>query len=83
MSPSLGVAIGTTYLPAAAAKVGTKFEVECRGERMAAEVVTWPFWKKGSARKKDQSLGPVAPQLSGFYHRKPSPSSLFSLCPQQ
>ena len=31
MSPSLGVAIGTTYLPAAAAKVGTKFEVECRG----------------------------------------------------
>ena len=39
MSPSLGVAIGTTYLPAAAAKAGTKFEVECRGERMPAEVV--------------------------------------------
>jgi aminomethyltransferase len=51
MSPSLGVGIGTTYLPAAAAKVGTKFEVECRGERMQAEVVTRPFWKKGSARK--------------------------------
>jgi aminomethyltransferase len=51
MSPSLGVAIGTTYLPAAAAKVGTTFEVECRGERMAAEVVSRPFWKKGSARK--------------------------------
>ncbi|MGH9892972.1 MAG: glycine cleavage system aminomethyltransferase GcvT, partial [bacterium] len=30
MSPSLGVAIGTTYLPAEAAKVGTRFEVECR-----------------------------------------------------
>jgi glycine cleavage system aminomethyltransferase T len=45
------VPIGTTYLPAAAAKVGTKFEVECRGERMAAEVVSRPFWKKGSARK--------------------------------
>jgi glycine cleavage system aminomethyltransferase T len=44
-------AIGTTYLPAAAAKVGTKFEVECRGERMEAEVVSRPFWKKGSARK--------------------------------
>ena len=51
MSPSLGVAIGTTYLPAAAAKVGTTFEVECRGERMPAEVVSRPFWKKGSAKK--------------------------------
>ena len=52
MSPSLGTAIGTTYLPAAVAKVGTRFEVECRGERIPAEVVTRPFWKKGSARKK-------------------------------
>ncbi|MGZ8398189.1 MAG: glycine cleavage system aminomethyltransferase GcvT [Gemmatimonadales bacterium] len=51
MSPSLGVAIGTTYLPAAAAKVGTKFEVECRGERLSAEVTSRPFWKKGSAKK--------------------------------
>jgi aminomethyltransferase len=51
MSPSLGVAIGTTYLPAAAAKTGTKFEVECRGERIPAEVVSRPFWKKGSAKK--------------------------------
>jgi len=52
MSPSLGVPIGTTYLPASAAKVGTKFEVELRGERMPADVVARPFWKKGSARKK-------------------------------
>src|SRR5215211_1337372 len=51
LSPSLGVGIGTTYLPAAAAKPGTRFEVECRGERLPAEVVTRPFWKKGSARK--------------------------------
>src|SRR5262249_4579212 len=28
-SPSLGAAIGTTYLPAAAAKIGTTFEVDC------------------------------------------------------
>lgn len=55
MSPSLGVAIGTTYLPAAAAKVGTRFEVDCRGERMPAEVVARPFWKKGSAKKAGQS----------------------------
>jgi aminomethyltransferase len=52
MSPSLGVPIGTTYLPAAAAKVGTRFEVEMRGERMPADVVSRPFWKKGSARKR-------------------------------
>jgi aminomethyltransferase len=52
MSPSLGAAIGTTYLPAAVAKVGTTFEVEVRGERMPAEVVGRPFWKKGTARKR-------------------------------
>ena len=46
MSPSLGAPIGTSYLPAAAAKVGTKFEVEMRGERMPAEVVSRPFWKR-------------------------------------
>jgi aminomethyltransferase len=51
MSPSLGQPIGTTYLPAAAAKVGTRFEVDIRGERVPAEVVKRPFWTKGSARK--------------------------------
>jgi aminomethyltransferase len=52
MSPSIGIPIGTTYLPAAAAKIGTRFEVEMRGERMPAEVVSRPFWKEGSARKR-------------------------------
>lgn len=51
VSPSLGYGIGTTYLPAAAAKVGTKFEVECRGERIPAEVVARPFYTRGSVRK--------------------------------
>ena len=51
MSPSLGVAIGTSYLPAAEARMGARFEVELRGERMPAEVVSRPFWKKGSAKK--------------------------------
>jgi aminomethyltransferase len=51
MSPSLGQAIGTTYLPADAAKVGTKFEVEIRGERIGAEVVKRPFYEKGSVKK--------------------------------
>lgn len=50
-SPSLGYAIGTTMLPAAVAKIGTKFEVDCRGERIPAEVVKKPFWDKGSVRK--------------------------------
>jgi aminomethyltransferase len=51
MSPSLGMGIGTTYLPAAAARPGTRFEVECRGERLPAEVVKLPFYTKGTARK--------------------------------
>jgi len=53
MSPSLGTAIGTTYLPLASARVGTTFEVEVRAERMPAEVVSRPFWKKGSAHRKN------------------------------
>jgi aminomethyltransferase len=51
MSPSLGVGIGTTYLPAAGTKAGTQFEIECRGERLPAEVVRKPFWTKGTAKK--------------------------------
>jgi aminomethyltransferase len=51
MSPSLGVAIGTTYLPAAVARPGTRFEVECRGERIPAVAVARPFYTKGTARK--------------------------------
>jgi aminomethyltransferase len=51
LSPSLGMGIGTTYLPAAAAKPGTAFEIECRGERLPAEVVKLPFWTRGSVKK--------------------------------
>ncbi len=51
MSPMLGHSIGTTYLPADAALIGTRFEVEVRGERHPAEVVKRPFWTGGSARK--------------------------------
>jgi aminomethyltransferase len=51
MSPSLGIPIGTTYLPAAAAKPGTRFEVDCRGTRVPAEVVSRPFYTQGTARK--------------------------------
>jgi aminomethyltransferase len=51
MSPSLGQPIGTAYLPADAAKVGTRFEVEIRGERIPAEVVKRPFYTNGSVKK--------------------------------
>jgi glycine cleavage system aminomethyltransferase T len=33
------------------AKPGTKLEVECRGERLPAEVVKLPFWTRGSVKK--------------------------------
>jgi len=52
MSPSVGAAVGTTFLPVAAAKVGTAFEVDCRGSLIPAEVVKRPFWKEGTAKKK-------------------------------
>jgi aminomethyltransferase len=51
LCPPLGYAIGTTMLPTAAAKVGTTFEVECRGEKIPAEVVRKPFYTKGSVKK--------------------------------
>jgi aminomethyltransferase len=51
VSPSTGEAIGTTYLPAAAAKAGTRFEIDVRGKRVPAEVVKRPFYTGGSARK--------------------------------
>ena len=52
MGPSVGAAIGTTFLPVDQAKVGTVFEIDCRGKRVPAEVVKRPFWKEGSAKKK-------------------------------
>jgi len=46
MSPSLGTGIGLCYLPTGSTTVGTTFEVEIRGRRIAAEVVKTPFYKK-------------------------------------
>jgi aminomethyltransferase len=50
MSPSLGVAIGTCYLPAAGAKEGTSFEIDVRGSRVTATVVKPPFYKNATHR---------------------------------
>lgn len=48
MSPTLGIPIGTAYVPAAAAKEGTEIEVEIRGRRVPGTVVKMPFYKEGS-----------------------------------
>ena len=48
MSPTLGIPIGTAYLPADAAKEGTSFEVEIRGKRVPATVAKPPFYKNAS-----------------------------------
>ena len=50
MSPSVGIPIGTAYLPTAGAAVGTQFEVEIRGKRIPARVVKPPFYKDASHR---------------------------------
>jgi aminomethyltransferase len=43
VTPTVGAAIGTTYLPAGQHKSGTQFEIDVRGRRVAAEVVPLPF----------------------------------------
>ncbi len=48
VSPTLGLGLGTCYLPPAAAKEGSAIEIEIRGKRVPAEVVKTPFYKKGS-----------------------------------
>ena len=48
MSPTLGIPIGTAYVPTAAAREGSKIEIEIRGKRAPATVVKMPFYKKGT-----------------------------------
>ncbi len=51
VSPSLGVPIGTCYLPSVAAgapPTGTTFEVDIRGRRFPASVVRVPFYTRGT-----------------------------------
>jgi len=48
MSPTLGIPIGTAYVPIAAAREGSKIEIEVRGKRAPATVVKMPFYRKGT-----------------------------------
>jgi aminomethyltransferase len=50
VSPTLGVGIGTCYLPKDAATPGTEMEIEVRGKRVGATVVRVPFYAGGSHR---------------------------------
>jgi len=51
VGPSVGLPIGTCYLPTHVAKSGTTFDVEIRGTRVVATVAALPFWPNGSAQK--------------------------------
>ncbi|WP_437940225.1 glycine cleavage system aminomethyltransferase GcvT [Sorangium sp. So ce341] len=44
--PTVGKNIGLGYLPASMAKVGTVFQVDCRGRTVEAVVVKTPFYKR-------------------------------------
>jgi aminomethyltransferase len=48
MSPSLGISIGTCYVPAAKAGEGNEVEVEIRGKRVKGSIVKFPFYKNAS-----------------------------------
>ena len=48
-SPTLGKSIGLGYLPAALSKIGTPFQVDCRGKPVSAVVVKTPFYKRPGA----------------------------------
>ncbi len=48
MSPSLGIPIGTAYVPTESAAPGSALEIEIRGKRIAATVEKTPFYKEGS-----------------------------------
>ena len=48
MSPSLGIPIGTAYVPVESAAEGSPLEIEIRGKRVPAVVQKMPFYKDGS-----------------------------------
>jgi aminomethyltransferase len=48
MSPTLGIPIGTAYVPPESAAEGSALEIEIRGRRIPAVVQKMPFYKDGS-----------------------------------
>lgn len=50
VSPSTGEGVGMAYVPAAAAKPGTRIEIVIRGQNVPAEVVKPPFYTRGTVK---------------------------------
>jgi aminomethyltransferase len=50
LSPSIGVAVALALVKAECAELGTVLNVEIRGKKFPATVVSLPFYKEGSAR---------------------------------
>jgi glycine cleavage system T protein (aminomethyltransferase) len=48
MSPTLGIPIGTAYVPPESAGEGSPIEIEIRGKRIPGTVQKMPFYKNGS-----------------------------------
>ena len=48
MSPTLGIPIGTAYVPPGSAAEGSPLEIEIRGKRIPGTVRKMPFYKNGS-----------------------------------
>ena len=48
MSPTLGIPIGTAYIPPGSAAEGSPLEIEIRGKRIPGTVRKMPFYKNGS-----------------------------------
>ena len=46
LSPSLNYGIGMAYLSAPQAKIGTKIEIEIRGQKFPATIEKKPLYKK-------------------------------------
>ncbi|MFM8301916.1 MAG: glycine cleavage system aminomethyltransferase GcvT, partial [Gemmatimonadota bacterium] len=51
MSPSVGVGLGTAYVPTAHAQPGNALEVEIRGKRVVGTITSFPFWTKGTVKR--------------------------------
>lgn len=52
LAPSLGVAVALAYVDTEVSTPRQELTIDARGRRLAAEVVEWPFYKNGTARKK-------------------------------
>ena len=49
-TPFLKKAIGMAYVPVAQTTVGNEFDVDIRGKRTRARVVTMPFYKRAGQK---------------------------------